>query len=85
MKLRKVVFFAPQKYFKVEVKVAVVKLSQDRSFFFKVLLKMHEEQMCTGDSTFTMGRQGSYTLFSPFTIKMSSCTLDIIHSISHHL
>ena len=39
MKLRKVVFFAPQKYFKVEVKVAVVKLSQDRSFFFKVLLK----------------------------------------------
>ena len=39
MKLRKVLLFAPQKYFKVEVRVAVVKLSQDRSFFFKVLLK----------------------------------------------
>ena len=70
MKLRKVVLFAPQKYFQVELNVAVVKLSQDRSCFFSGSFKMHEEQMCTGDSTFAMGRQGIYTLFSPFTIKV---------------
>ena len=76
MKLRKVVFFALQS----EGGCGQVKPGQ--KLLFQGSLKMHEEQMCTGDSIFAMGRQGSYTLFSPFTIKMSSCTLDIIHNIS---
>ena len=63
MKLRKVVFFALQKYFKLEVKVAVVQLSQHRSFFFKVLLKCIKNR-CAQEILLS-GRQGSYTLFSP--------------------